>query len=193
MIPNAIVMGFVIVMLFGAVAYDLMITASQCVYSIPSGFSNCGNFLVTVGGALFAPDEKIYSGTVAILDIQKNPQLFAYPNELTSLIRGQIFTGLFTLGIYAIILIMFIIKLTPSSTISLSAKIMAVLFVIMLFISLQFAYIFFVKGEPAMPFRGVVTLIQHPEVLSDIIDDTGALPLNATMEDLMPANESDEP
>lgn len=188
-IPNAIVVGFVVAMFFGAVCFDLLITGSQCLSSFTTGFSNCNNFLETVGGALFAPDEKIYSGVVAIQDIQQNPDMFSHSNELSSLIRGQILTGLFILAIYAFIIIMVIIKLTPSSTISLSVKIMAIMFVILLFITVQFAYIFFVKGETAMPFRGVISLIQHPEVMSDIIDDTGALPVNATTKDIIPNGE----
>lgn len=186
-----------ILVLFGGAMYDLTTTAGRCGLALTSpqaGYS-CDEFWGTIGKTIILPDQNIGKGVTGILNIREVEQsaldeLGIIPDIQESQFRNQIILGIVGIGVLFLFLSYVFIKLSPSSGIdagSLGVSILAA------FLVLTALMVMFDDGpEPGFmeipgantPFKGLRSLMAHPEVLRDVVDETSVLPGTLTTDDI---------
>ena len=185
----AILIG--IILIFGGALYDITVTGVRCGFALSGSTEyTCDEFYESTGKTLIIPDRNIKKGTLAIMKLR------SYDNEtLTELgiiqevqeqtFRNQILLGLVGEFILFLFLAYIFIKLSPSSSIDLGSILIAILLAIVLMAFIQTGYSAFIEGEPEVPFSGLWTLLEHPEVLSEVVDQTAVLPGTLTPDEIL--------
>lgn len=182
------------VVFFGSAMVDASITGVRCgLGTIGQGEYNCNEFGATVGSTFIFPDRNIQSGVESIILLREyknnNPEVI---DELSTVVdtdesnyRLKIMIGLGGLFMLIALLIWVFITLGPSSSIDAGSKAIAIFAGFLVFSVVYLAYTGIVEGEAQVPFSGVISLIQHPDVLSDVVDDTSILPGTTMVDDIV--------
>jgi len=183
-----------LIVLFGGAMYDVTTTGVRCGLAAGGqGNYTCDEFGFTVGTVFVAPDRNIASGVDSILVLREysatNPEMM---DELAGIIstdeqqyKNQILIGLAGLMVLIGFLMYIMIKITPSSLIHIDAKFTSVILGLLIYMIVYMFFTGFFEGNMQLPFTGVMTLIQNPTVLTEVVDHTSALPGTLTTSDII--------
>lgn len=188
-----------LIVLSGAI-YDLTTTGGQCAigtYSPETGYT-CDPLWMTLGATFVFPDDNLWKGTEGMLSLQaKTPAeraemgIDAEIQESHS--RNMIYLGFAGLIFLFAFLSYVFYKITPSSIIDASAKMMPLVTALAIMGLLMAMYDD--KPEPGFmelpgtdgktPFKGLRHFLANPDVLKGVVDDTSVLPGILTTDDIL--------
>lgn len=175
----------------------------------------CNSLIYTLGNTVLFPDTNVKDGTNEILAIRALSDKFNNQDVLNQLnqtgiltqhdvdnimikqtgdeteSRFKIIRGLVGLFVILMLLIYVFIKATPSSLVFIDSRIQSI---VMAFVVVSLIMVM-VDSSPDtgvlsieglnMPFKGVRTLLSHPEVMYDIVDQTSLLPGTMTTDEIL--------
>ncbi len=185
-------------MLFGGAVYDLTVTSARCglSYATPAANYTCDEMWPTIAKTIMMPDQNIGKGTIGVMAMRELPdetieQFGVVRDVQEQSFRTQIIIGIVGLGFLSIFLSWFFIKVSPASGIDLGSLSVSILCA---FLTISVIMVMFDESaEPGflgienarVPFKGLRTLLAHPDVMATVIDDTALLPGTLTTDDIL--------
>lgn len=180
-----------ILTLFGGAFFDLTTTGARCALGVSGvGQYNCDEFGGVVGSTIILPDRNVKIGTEAILKLRNldDDTIEAMGPLYTTNERGfrmQIIMGIVGIMVIVGLLSYVFIKFSPGSKIDAGSYGICVILALVVVMTLHVAYTGLVEGQAEVPFTGVITLVQHPQVMWDVVDETSMLPGTLTSKDIL--------